>query len=42
MVTILVEERLTTSVYAPGAWQYGPLVAGGATGLKTAAAPKAK
>jgi HK97 family phage major capsid protein len=32
MVTILVEERLTTSVYAPGAWQYGPLVlaAGGA------------
>jgi HK97 family phage major capsid protein len=26
MVTILVEERLTTALYAAGAWQYGPLV----------------
>ena len=37
MVTILVEERLTTSVYAPGAWQYGPLVAAGGTGTAAAA-----
>jgi HK97 family phage major capsid protein len=44
MVTILVEERLTTSVYAAGAWQYGPLVvAGGAAAAAVAkTAPAAK
>jgi HK97 family phage major capsid protein len=28
MVTILVEERLTTSIYAAQAWEYGPLTGG--------------
>jgi HK97 family phage major capsid protein len=42
MVTILVEERLTTSLYSTGSWQYGPLVVGGGAAMKTAPAVKAK
>jgi HK97 family phage major capsid protein len=41
MVTILVEERLTTSVYAQAAWRYGPLVlASGGAALEAKVAPK--
>lgn len=40
MVTILVEERLALSVFAPQAWEYGPL-AGGVVGALSAEKSKA-
>lgn len=46
MVTILVEERLTTSVYSQKAWEYGPLkladAGGGGTDALSAKASAAK